>query len=332
MGCGIGSHENYYIGNETNERHEKLFLKCPVERGIVNNYDDFERYVHNCIKKYFEVDSENLPILLTESVNTTTESRQRICQIAIKTFNFPLFCLVSQPVLSLLSTGKSTGFCVESGHGVSQFVPIFEGSKVQMGVSCSELAGKDVRDSIEKIVNEKGFTFEDFTEKETLDEIKATCCYVAQDFEAEKKKDAKELEKIYKLPDGREIKLGAERFECTEQLFIPENYGKEINGIALQTYDYLMHVYPDVRNQLYGNIVLAGGNTMMPGFVGRFKSEFTKFTPVSAKINVTAPENRDHAACIGGAIFASLSTFESACVSKEKYDETGPSIINRICP
>ncbi|ELP89663.1 actin, putative [Entamoeba invadens IP1] len=230
-----------------------------------------------------KLEPENLPILLTESVNNTTQSRQRICQLSFETFNFSHFCLISQPVLSFLSTGKSTGFCVESGHGVTQFVPVYEGSKVQVGVYRLELAGQDVNDSLEKFANAKGFTFKDYLEKETLADLKEKLCHVAQNYEEEKKKDANELEKTFKLPDGKEIKLGAERFECTEQLFEPETCGKEIDGIIDRAYDRLMHVDPDVRNELYGNIVLAGGNTMMPGFVERFKTQFTKLAPVSAK-------------------------------------------------
>ncbi|ELP91711.1 actin, putative [Entamoeba invadens IP1] len=332
--CGSGeTPKDYFVGEETYKYHGQYNLRRPVERGIVDiEKYDFEGIVYNNFHNYLKVDIEKTPSLFTEAVNTTTKIKEKICQIAFETYNFPLFCLISQPVLSLLSTGKSTGFCVESGHGVTQFVPVYEGSKMQMGVSCLELAGQDVSESIEKIANEKGFTYEDIIEKVKINDIKENLCYIAQNYEEEKKKETKELEKTFKLPDEKEIKLGAERFECTEQLFSPEKHGKEMNGIALQTYDSLMQVNPDVRNELYGNIVLAGGNTMMPGFVERFKSEFTKFTPESAKISVTAPKNRDISAWMGGAMFASLTTFESACVIKENYDETGPSIINRVCP
>ncbi|ELP88581.1 actin, putative [Entamoeba invadens IP1] len=125
-------------------------------------------------------------------------------------------------------------------------------------------------------------------------------CYVAQDFEKEKEKEANELEKIYKLPDEREIKLGAERFEYTEQLFNPNKYGKDMNGIAVQANDSLMHNEPNLRTELYGNIVLANGSTMMPGFVERFNTDLTKIAPESRKINVTAPPNGDIAVYMGG--------------------------------
>ncbi|ELP89306.1 actin, putative [Entamoeba invadens IP1] len=165
----------------------------------------------------------------------------------------------------------------------TQFVPVYEGSKVQVGVSRLELAGQDVNDSLEKFANTNGFTFKDYLEKETLADLKEKLCYVAQNYEEEKKKDANKLDKTFNLPDGKEIKLGVERFECAEQLFEPETCGKEIDGIIDRANDMLMHVDPDVRNELYGHIVLAGGNTMMPGFVERVKTEFTKLAPISAK-------------------------------------------------
>ncbi|ELP89310.1 actin, putative [Entamoeba invadens IP1] len=212
--------------------------------------------INYCCYDCLKLEPENLPILLTESVHNTTQSRQKICQLSIETFNFSHFCLISQPVLSLLSTGKSTGFCVESGHGVTQFVPVYEGSKVQVGVSRLELAGQDVNDSLEKFANTNGFTFKDYLEKETLADLKEKLCYVAQNYEEEKKKDANKLDKTFNLPDGKEIKLGVERFECAEQLFEPETCGKEIDGIIDRANDMLMHVDPDVRNELYGHIVM----------------------------------------------------------------------------
>ncbi|ELP84178.1 actin, putative [Entamoeba invadens IP1] len=192
-------------------------------------------------------------------------------------------------------------------------------------VSCLELAGQDVRDSIEKIANQKGFIFKEFNERLILDEIKENMCYIAQDFE-KKEKEANKLEKIYKLLDKKEIKLGAERFEYTEQLFNPNKYGKDMNGIAIQVNDSLMQIEPNLKTELYRNIVLAGGSTMMTGFVERFNTEFTKFAPESMKLILTAPPNGDIAVYMGGKIFASLSTFKSACVSFKDYDECGPDI------
>merc|ERR1712039_495385 len=49
------------------------------------------------------------------------------------------------------------------------------------------------------------------------------------------------------------------------------------------------------------------------------------------KIKVVAPPERKYSVWIGGSILASLSTFQQMWISKQEYDESGPSIVHRKC-
>ena len=86
----------------------------------------------------------------------------------------------------------------------------------------------------------------------------------------------------------------------------------------------------DIHKELYANTILSGGNTMFPGIAERMYKEMITLAP-TAKIKVTAPPERKHSVWIGGAILASISTFEQICIAKEEYDESGPSIVHRKC-
>lgn len=44
-----------------------------------------------------------------------------------ESFNIPAFYLAIQAVLSLYSSGKTTGLVLDAGDGVSHTVPIYEG-------------------------------------------------------------------------------------------------------------------------------------------------------------------------------------------------------------
>ena len=46
---------------------------------------------------------------------------------------------------------------------------------------------------------------------------------------------------------------------------------------------------------------------------------------------VIAPPEREHSTWIGASILASLSTFQGMLITKEEYDEAGPSIMHRKC-
>eukprot|EP00484_Ammonia_sp_Unknown_P024671 CAMPEP_0197032830 /NCGR_PEP_ID=MMETSP1384-20130603/11401_1 /TAXON_ID=29189 /ORGANISM="Ammonia sp." /LENGTH=51 /DNA_ID=CAMNT_0042462541 /DNA_START=1 /DNA_END=156 /DNA_ORIENTATION=- len=48
-------------------------------------------------------------------------------------------------------------------------------------------------------------------------------------------------------------------------------------------------------------------------------------------IKVIAAPERKYSVWIGGSILSSLSTFDEMWVTKEQYDEAGPSIVHRRC-
>ena len=59
--------------------------------------------------------------------------------------------------------------------------------------------------------------------------------------------------------------------------------------------------------------------------------EITALAPSSMKIKIVAPPERKYSVWIGGSILASLSTFQQMWISKQEYDESGPSIVHRKC-
>ena len=53
--------------------------------------------------------------------------------------------------------------------------------------------------------------------------------------------------------------------------------------------------------------------------------------PVLDGVRVIAPPERKNLVWIGGSILASLSTFQGRWITKEEYDEEGPSLVHRKC-
>ena len=62
-----------------------------------------------------------------------------------------------------------------------------------------------------------------------------------------------------------------------------------------------------------------------------FQKELEQLALSSIKIKVVAPPERKYSVWIGGSILASLSTFQQMWISKQEYDESGPSIVHRKC-
>ncbi|XP_029965799.1 uncharacterized protein LOC115401659 isoform X2 [Salarias fasciatus] len=322
-----------YIGHEAQHMRGVLALRHPIQNGIVRSWDDMEKIWHHTFQQ-LSVDPEDHPVLLTEAAMNPRENRQRMVELMFERFCVPFSYVAMQAVLALYADGRTTGVVLDSGDGVSHSVPVFDGYGLPHAVQRFPLAGADVTAHLRKLLQEQGVSMRTTAEEEIVREMKEKCCYVAADYEAELRRGVAPGGKAcYTMPDGQVVTLGTERFRAPEILFKPELIGRDLYGIHESVLKSILSSDIDLRRSFLGNIVLSGGNTLLPGLPGRLRAEVAALVPADLReaVRVSSPSDRDFSVWSGGAVLAGLPSFSSAWISQQEYEECGPQVVFRKC-
>ncbi len=196
-------------------------MHYPIEEGVVKNWEDMEKVWNHTMYNELRVAPEDHPILMTEAPLNSKENREHLTKIMFEVFNVPCLYVSIQSVLALYSSGRTTGTVLDSGHGISHTVPIYEGYAIPHAIERIRLAGKDLTDHLQKLLSTRGYSFTTAADLDVVREIKERVCYVTTDFDNEMKmtQDDPSSDKEYQLPDGRKVVMGSEAFKCPELLF-----------------------------------------------------------------------------------------------------------------
>ena len=347
--------KDFFIGHDAIQKRGVLKLNYPIEHGVVNNWDEMEKIWGHAFTNELRVAPEEHNIILTEAPMNPKENREKMAQIMFETFNVPGLYIFIQAVLSLISSGKVTGIVLDSGDGVTHAVSIFENYSLSHAIFRLDIAGRDLTEYMTQLLYETGNRFNTTAEKEIVKNIKEKSCYVALNFE-------EEMERVnsyyYELPDGSHVIIKDQRIRCPEALFKPSLLGKEGGGIAEMCHLSIEKCDIDLKRELYYNILLSGGNSMLKGLSKRLNKEITEILRSQERFIDTRVLPKDendkkieienenenqgqksikieydikYAVWQGGAVASKLPNFESNWITRTEYEEAGATIVHRKC-
>lgn len=248
-----------------------------------------------------------------------------------ETFGTPSLYVALQAVLGLYTSGHLTSVVVDSGHGSSYSVPVYEGHAIPQAIVQSTVTGRELILCLMNILQKRGFFFVTNAEFELVRDIKEKICYIASDFEKELNSASPSRDTTYELPTGETVNIGKACFECPEALFQPGLMRFSDVGIHETCCNSIKRCDRDIQTALARNIILSGGTTLFPGIIERFNKEMIGVAPPTMMVKVSTLPERKNSAWIGGSILASLPTFGKMSISKEEYNEFGPSMVHRKC-
>eukprot|EP01129_Flabellula_baltica_P014912 TRINITY_DN72_c0_g1_i1.p2 TRINITY_DN72_c0_g1~~TRINITY_DN72_c0_g1_i1.p2 ORF type:complete len:402 (-),score=118.13 TRINITY_DN72_c0_g1_i1:69-1274(-) len=333
------------VGAEAEKVRSMLQITYPLENGIVTNWEEIEHIWDYTFQEQLKVDTAGKKILLTEPPLNPLKNRQKMLEVMFEKYQFGGVYVAIQAILTLYAQGLLTGVVVDSGDGVTHIVPVYEGYSLPNITKRINVAGRDITRYLIKLLLLRGYAFNRTADFETVRKIKEKLCYVGYDLDLENKlaQETTTLVSQYKLPDGRVIKVGRERFMAPEALFDTSLIDVDGMGMSEGLFSCINGADTDLRSELYKHVVLSGGTTMYPGLPSRLDKDVramyranayktnsnlgeTDLDNIMAKfpLRIEDPPRRKHMVFLGGAVLAEIMKDKpSFWVSKEEYEANG---------
>ena len=328
------------IGNDLDLRMPTYPVSFPIDRGVIKDSEqDWEHVVKlwEYVFRELEQEPSTCNVLLTDAPRNTRENRMRMTEIMFTRFRVQSLGICSTSVLALFSTGRTRGVVVDVGDGLTSAVPVFEGYALPHAIRIGHIAGKDVTDIIlNSLLPDIQPTQLDLARK-----IKEQMVVVPANYEEALTGPSLLSEEMrsFELPGERIIQINKKaQLDAAEVLFNPAVVGLAEKSVPQLALESILKCDNDLRNNLFANIVLAGGTTMMAGFVERFEQEILSDLPpeiLRSDVHIAADSFREHAAWIGGSMLASLETWSKyMTITKDSWDNTEPdkrpSLVQKI--
>lgn len=368
---GKDTNKKYYIDPSViHVPRANVEMMSPLKDGMVEDWDLFEKLLDHSYKNHIRSQSDIHPVLMTEAPWNIRSKREKLAELMFEKYHVPAFFLCKNAVLSAFANGRSTGLVIDSGATHTSAVPVHDGFVLQQAIVRSPLAGDFLTRQCLEYFMESGIEITPkyligskelvdegappvYTKRKTPAITKSFHNYmtkeVVQDFQAsvlqvsDSPYDRSALENVpgfaYEFPNGFNQIFDVERFRICESLFDTST----VKGIESTTLLGVPHVITtsigmcdiDIRTGLYNSVIVAGGNTLLNGFVDRLNRELLAKTPSSMRLKLISNNSqteRRFSSWIGGSILASLGTFHQMWISKQEYEETGRACIERKCP
>lgn len=331
------------VGEEARKYRHMLEVKYPVSAGKILYWEGDYSIDHiwdYAFHEQMKIDCSEHKILLTEAPMNPKENKKRMLERMLEKYQYAGAMCAMQAMLVLYAQGLLKGVVLDAGDGVSHCVPVWEGVILQRNIKRLDVAGRNVTERLIKLLQARGHNFHRSADMDTVRTIKEKFCYIGYDLKVENKlaMDTTCLTKKYKLPDGRTITLGSERFLAPEVMFQPhlgdEKYAEQ-KGIHEMVYNMIMECEMDLRRDFFKHIVLSGGSTMYPGLPTRLEKEIQNLVATKLlkgnkeglkkfKLKVEDPPRRKHMVFLGGAVLADIMKDKAEFwISKKEWEENG---------
>lgn len=321
-----------FVGDELVSKSPILKCTYAVWQGEIIDWDGMNQIWSYIFKTKLNALWNEHPVMLTQANSTPEKQKLLACKTMFENFNVPAFYLQNDGVLPLYDAGRTTGVSVNLGHSLSNVTAVWENTH---NSSCQiEFGSNDIDSNLFDSLRKHSFTEGRNLEiNQTIaSQIFENAWYISENYIRDINKCPEDVSTSYNLPDGSSLDLSYFPFKCPEAFFKPDllnNYS--FKGIHNVANDCIQSCISDFQEDLYSNIVLWGGSSMLPGFDERLYEEVKALAPESARVTIRPSQDKMCAVWNGASILSTLSSFADKWITKEDFKEFGENIVLRKC-
>lgn len=306
--------------------------KYPMKNRHIEDWIGIERIWSHIFNKILKVDPTEHPVLITEHTAIPYMNREGMVKSFFTKFNVPILSVVSSEVLALLASNCLSGFILDSGFDMTSFIPIYLGFPLMHAVEKIYIGGMDVDAIILKYFRMRGikiFNGKSYRKnRHILKKIKHEFSSVNLNPKISKvfQKEKADLEVVI---NSKRIRIGKESYFGPEVLFHPEIIGKEGQSITKVIAQSINACDEELKDDLFSNIIICGGNSLFPNLKERLESELKDLISKERSFKIIAAPNRDLLTWIGGSKIVSKHHENINWIKKEEFKEKGETVVHK---
>jgi actin-related protein 6 len=343
------------------KNYSALKINRPMDKGYLINWElelqilNLRKTYENYGRHY---DASNIDFLLTEPLFNLEGLRRNMYETLFEQEGFRSLFNCCPQMLSLYDfqtnreaefSNYPAGIVVDCGYSFTHIVPFWDFTKLTYAIKRINVGGKVLTNHLRDIVSHRHWNVQD--ETYLINIVKERLCYVSLDYNKDSnltkfKSKKNTISRQYVLPDNisssigyvkgvdtePEMPMGMARPEeqilvmnnerlIPEILFHPSDIGLNQAGIAETIVQSVQEIAPDLHELFYGNIVLMGGSTLLPGFEDRLYQELRPLVPTEFEIKIHSVKDPVGSAWRGGSKFMQQPNFHNYAVTREEYLE-----------
>uniref|UniRef100_A0A5S6QGA7 Actin n=1 Tax=Trichuris muris TaxID=70415 RepID=A0A5S6QGA7_TRIMR len=329
--------------------------------GNIGDWNLFDKLLEDFYERYFPDLADRNPVLFIESPSWNEKQREKLVELMFENHRVPKLYISNTAVYANAVT--TCGMVIDSGAAFTCVSCVKDGYCLRTSISrttaagnmLDELCGQFLRARkiplVERyrigrtivvgpemppiwsecpdlpVVND---SYRHYMRREIIQEFKKSVVEVsARPLSEMPPKNVDGIE--YTFPAGNHHNFGVERYGIAEPLFDPDllrankQYDYYCTDIVSAVGSSLLPVDKEHRGDYLRNVVITGGNSVVPGFVERVKSSINAFLQRSQKFEVfTLPsEFRRHSPFIGASFCSCVPNAQNNWMSQSDYKEHG---------